>query len=63
MIGVLSEAEIYSAQFSHDGQRVVTASSDMTARMWDAVSGKPVGDPRSIKAGFIQRSLVPTVSG
>jgi WD40 repeat protein len=39
------KAEVNSAQFSPDGQQVVTASSDMTARLWDAVSGKPVGEP------------------
>jgi WD40 repeat protein len=29
------DAEVNSAQFSADGQRVVTASSDRTARVWD----------------------------
>ena len=34
-----------SAAFSPDGQRIVTASRDKTARLWDAASGKPIGDP------------------
>ena len=36
---------VNSAQFSPDGQRVVTASADSTARLWDASSGKPIGEP------------------
>ena len=36
---------VNSAQFSSDGKRVVTASFDRTARQWDAVSGKPIGEP------------------
>ncbi len=33
------EAEIYNAQFSPDGRRIVTASLDRTARVWDSVIG------------------------
>src|SRR6266550_2991574 len=36
---------VNSAQFSPDGQQVVTASRDGTARMWDAASGNAVGGP------------------
>jgi hypothetical protein len=36
---------VFSAQFSADGQRVVTASADNTARVWDAASGKAIGEP------------------
>ena len=34
-----------SAAFSPDGKRIVTASQDKTARIWDAATGKPIGEP------------------
>ena len=34
-----------SAAFSPDGKRIVTASFDKTARLWDAESGKQIGEP------------------
>ena len=34
-----------SAAFSPDGKRIVTASADKTARLWDAATGKPIGEP------------------
>ncbi len=36
---------ISNAEFSPDGLRVVTASEDGTARIWDAATGKTLGDP------------------
>jgi tetratricopeptide (TPR) repeat protein len=36
---------VYSAEFSPDGQRVVTGSKDKTARLWDAATGKAIGEP------------------
>ena len=38
------EDGVISAQFSPDGQQVVTASMK-TARLWEADTGKPVGEP------------------
>ena len=36
---------IHSANFSPDGTRIVTASEDKTARVWDAKTGKPICAP------------------
>jgi WD40 repeat protein len=33
------------AAFSPDGARVVTASNDQTARVWDAATGEPLTGP------------------
>src|SRR4029077_13044043 len=39
------DGAVLSAQFSADGQRVVTASLDGTARVWDAATGKALSEP------------------
>ncbi|HUK08431.1 MAG TPA: WD40 repeat domain-containing protein [Stellaceae bacterium] len=36
------EGDVLSAAFSPDGTRIVTASEDNTARLWDAASGKEI---------------------
>src|ERR1051326_1837687 len=35
---------VYSARFSPDGKRLVTASWDKTARVWDAQTGQPLSE-------------------
>src|SRR6266487_3885078 len=40
-----SDAGAHSVQFSPDSQRVVTASKDKMAQLWDAASGKAIGAP------------------
>jgi WD40 repeat protein len=39
------QREVLSAAFSPDGSRVVTASRDKTARLWDTNTGKALGEP------------------
>ena len=39
------EDSVNSAQFSPDGQRVVTASADKTARLWDAATANQLASP------------------
>jgi WD40 repeat protein/serine/threonine protein kinase/tetratricopeptide (TPR) repeat protein len=39
------QSQVIHATFSPDGGRVVTASNDQTARIWDAASGHPVTPP------------------
>jgi WD40 repeat protein/tRNA A-37 threonylcarbamoyl transferase component Bud32 len=36
---------VWSAQFSPDGKRIVTALSDDIARVWDAKTGQPLTEP------------------
>ncbi|HWO25674.1 MAG TPA: hypothetical protein VNO30_43345 [Kofleriaceae bacterium] len=39
------QGSVNSAVFSPDGSRVITASDDGTARVWDAATGQPLGAP------------------
>ncbi len=47
------------AQFSPDGTRVVTASGDKTARLWDARSGKPLGEPLRHEGDVVSAQFSP----
>src|SRR5438445_505725 len=55
--------------FRPDGRRIVTASWDNTARVWDAQSGKPLGEPMRHESAVFAASfsadgrLVVTASG
>ena len=42
---LVHQDKVWSAVFSPDGTRVVTASLDKTARIWDAARGKPLTSP------------------
>jgi WD40 repeat protein len=60
---------VTGAAFSPDGTRVVTVSEDMTARVWDAATGKPLGIPLTHQAMVTSAAFSPdgthvvTVSG
>ena len=53
-LALVHDGAVYSAAFSPDGQRIVTASSDKTARVWDAASGKPIGEPLTGHEGMVR---------
>jgi len=39
------EDEVYAVAFSPDGRTILTGCSDHTARLWDAATGQPRGNP------------------
>lgn len=43
---------VLHARFSSDGRRVVTASRDRTAQVWDAATGEPLTSPMPHAAGL-----------
>ena len=50
---------VYHAAFSPDGTRIVTASSDSTARLWDAVTGETVAVLEGHKSAVIHADFSP----
>jgi WD40 repeat protein/energy-coupling factor transporter ATP-binding protein EcfA2 len=49
---VAHKAPVTYVSFSPDGRRIVTASQDHTARVWDVATGKPVTEPLQHR-GFV----------
>ena len=50
---------VNSAQFSPDGQRIVTAFGDGAAQLWDAATGTPVGEPMKHGKGVLSAQFSP----
>ena len=48
-----------SAQFSPDGTRIVTASGDKTARVWDAATGKTLATLAGHEGRGVERAVQP----
>jgi WD40 repeat protein/serine/threonine protein kinase len=48
---------LYSAQFSPDGKRILTASADDTACVWDAQSGQLLAGPLEHNSGALPSSV------
>lgn len=48
---------VVAAEISADGKRVVTASEDKTARLWDAATGQLVGVPMQHQGGVMSASF------
>ena len=53
------DGKVNSAAFSPDGKRVVTASDDKTARVWDAATGAPIGQALAARRRSQQRVVQP----
>ena len=53
------QAEVVSAAFSTDGTRVVTASWDKTARVWDAATGNPLTSAFEHRAAVVSAAFSP----
>jgi DNA-binding beta-propeller fold protein YncE len=48
------DSGVTDVAFSPDGKHIVTASWDKTARVWDAETGKPIGEPLTGHTGSVR---------
>ena len=51
--------KLHSAEFSRDGTRIVTASEDKTARIWDVATGKEIAVLRGHNAPVYSATFSP----
>lgn len=56
---LLHEGEVVSAEFSPDGGRIVTASADRTARIWDSGSGRLIASLSGHEGGVQSAAFSP----
>ena len=49
--------------FSPDGKTVLTGSQDKTARLWDAATGEPIGQPMEHRTRGHARGVQPRRQG
>jgi hypothetical protein len=59
LISVEHQNTVCSAVFSPDGTRVVTASADKTAQVWDAATGQPITPPLRASGSGDERRVQP----
>jgi WD40 repeat protein len=60
LTNVLQHADlVHFVAFSPDGRTAVTTSTDGTARLWDAVTGLPRGEPLRHRGGVMQAEFSP----
>jgi eukaryotic-like serine/threonine-protein kinase len=56
---MMHRGNVTSAQFSPDGKRIVTGSSDTTARVWEAQNGRPLTEPMNHGAPVLMTRFSP----
>jgi WD40 repeat protein len=59
MLVLPQEAKVHVALFSPDGRRILTASADKTARVWDSATGVPIGEPMRHEDEIVDAAFSP----